>query len=68
MTGKSIKILEKPVRNYFVIQLSQQPQHSNDMNENLSAFDVILVMEPIKLHTAGPITMKTRNVDSINTV
>ena len=65
MTGKSIKILEKPVRNYFVIQLSQ---HSNDMNENLSAFDVILVMEPIKLHTAGPITMKTRNVDSINTV
>ena len=65
MTGKSIKILEKPVRNYFVIQLSQ---HSNDMNENLSAFDVIFVTEPIKLHTAGPITVKTRNIDSINTV
>ena len=65
MTGKSIKILEKPVRNYFVIQLSQ---HSNDMNEDLSAFEVILVMEPIQMHTAGPMTVKTRNIDSINTV
>ena len=41
---------------------------SNDMNENLSVSDVILVMEPIKLLTAGPITVKTRNVDNINTV